>query len=185
MLPELAAPHQCAGQIGARCLDSYRPGARTVAAILAAGLRAQGLDCPYTPGATAIQATAPGPTPPAAPGVELLLVADEDLLADPATLAGSSPATVLVVATLRPPGAVRRQLAGFAGTVVTVPADRIAGARSTDVGLPLLGAACRALPHLNLAAVAAAVWDYYAGAWPGAGPSAQQALVEGYRQARI
>lgn len=182
MLPELAAP-LAADELCARCLDSYRPGARTVAGILAETLRARGLQCLTTLGSTTVRAVAPGRSLTRRDTVDLVILADEDLLADPESLAGLDPDGVLVVATAHPPHAVRRQLRRYGGTVVTVDADAIAGALAMDVGVPLLGAACRALPGLGAAQTAAAVWDHYAGAWPGAGPAAVRALEEGYRRA--
>lgn len=183
MLAQLQATPAMVGEFRARCVDSYRPGARNVAAILADALRLQGLECLTAAGTANVLAVAPGHSVSHRRTFDLMLVADEDLLEDPETLVGLEPDGVLVVATARPPHAVRRQLRRYGGTVVTVNADAICAATGTDVGLPLLGAACRALPYLDHTAISQAVWDHYAGAWPNAGNASCRALNEGFSQA--
>lgn len=180
MSPEVAlAPRPQPAEWVARCYDSYRPGAGAAARILASALRRQGLHSLYETGTAAVFAADPAVVGEARRGARglahLVLVADEDLLAEAA--AAAHPDGVVVVASRRPPADLRRTLPRFAGRLVAVDADAIAGRHGTDVLVPLLGAAAVAA-GLDTAAVEAAVWDEYAGAWPGAGPASLQALAE-------
>ncbi|MCG0238932.1 MAG: 2-oxoacid:acceptor oxidoreductase family protein [Firmicutes bacterium] len=158
------------------------PEVETALAILAETLRRQG----YQSAARGreMEARRWSRVPPAVPqpGADLLMVLDEGLLDRKEALAGVNPDGILVVATRRAPGAVRRQLRWYSGTVATVDAQALASTHGGAPALAALGAAARVAGFVDPETLGICTWVAYDRELPYAAMSAVRTLDAGWEQ---
>lgn len=178
------------GEFTVRFVDGdSRCGARQAADILAETLRRQGLDCTASPerpvvhvqgrrGALRLAGDESG-------RADLLVVLDECLLARADLRRTLNPDGTLVVATPRPPHALRRGLRWFGGTTATVDADGIGEETGAEPATALLGAVARATGFIDPEILGTVTWVAYDRLWPYAAVAATRAMSEGYRRVQF
>lgn len=191
MLPEVEVHRSFVpvGDFHVRFVDGdHRCGARQAADILAETLRRQGLECAASPDRPAVHVQgrrghgalrlAGQPSPRA----DVLVVLDEALLQRADLHRTLNPEGMLVVASPRPPHAVRRSLRWFGGTVATVDADGISDETGAEPAAALLGAVARTSGFIDPDLLSTVTWTAYDRLWPYAAVAATRALSEGYRR---
>lgn len=172
-----------AGEFRLRVLDGdLLPGGRTAASILAETLRRQGFHAAAT--GLEVEARRREGLRPADrdPQADVLLVLDEALLERNGALSGLNPEGMLVIATPRRPGEVRRQLRRYTGTVATVDAEALAEEYGSEPAIALLGAAARVAGFVDPEVLGTVTWVAYDRLWPYAAISAVRTLDAGWER---
>ncbi|MFO7171344.1 MAG: 2-oxoacid:acceptor oxidoreductase family protein [Bacillota bacterium] len=158
------------------------PETETALAILAETLRRQGYQAAARGREMEARRWDRVPPAPPPPGADLLMVLEERLLDREEVLAGVNPDGILVVATDRPPGAVRRQLRWYSGTVAAVDAEALASALGGAPAIAALGAAARVAGFVDPEILGICTWVAYDRQLPYAAVSAVRTLDAGWEQ---